>query len=111
MRSHLNCWRKFTINQSEKIARINRSKKKCRDVAQNSLIKGFGQRIINFHIGCLIQQIALLLNTHRDVAMLRLYKERGFTHLPYLPEICCNRRYMCQLRSFLFFHDSIQIAI
>ncbi len=30
----------------------------------------------------------LLLNTHRDVALLRLYKVLGFTHVPYLPEIC-----------------------
>jgi hypothetical protein len=37
-----------------------------------------------------LQQIALLLNTRRDVAMLRLYKVLSFTHVPHLPEICCN---------------------
>jgi hypothetical protein len=29
-----------------------------------------------------LQQIALLLNTRRDVALLRLYRLLGFTHVP-----------------------------
>ncbi len=35
-----------------------------------------------------IEQIPLSSNT-RDVALLRLYKERGFIYVLHLPQICC----------------------
>jgi hypothetical protein len=35
-----------------------------------------------------IRQIALLLNTRRDVPVERLYRVFGFTYVPHLPEIC-----------------------
>jgi hypothetical protein len=36
-----------------------------------------------------LTEIALLLNMRRDVALLHLYKKRGFTHVPPKPKICC----------------------
>jgi hypothetical protein len=39
-----------------------------------------------------LQQIALLLNTRRDVPAERLYRVLGFTHVPPKPKICSTYR-------------------